>query len=67
MARSTSTAARELLFNQFQQVDRLGLFQGNYQTPEYLKANLKEDLRSYQEEALRYLHYAQSKHPVKPA
>lgn len=60
MARSTSTVARELLFNQFQQVDRLGLFQGNYQTPEYLKANLKDDLRSYQEEALRYLHYAQS-------
>lgn len=62
MARSNSTVARELLFNQFQQVDRLGLFQGNYQTPEYLKANLKDDLRSYQEEALRYLHYAQSSH-----
>lgn len=62
MARSTSTVARELLFNQFQQVDRLGLFQGNYQTPEYLKVNLKDDLRSYQEEALRYLHYAQSSH-----
>lgn len=62
MARSPSTVARELLFNQFQQVDRLGLFQGNYQTPEYLKANLKDDLRSYQEEALRYLHYAQSSH-----
>ncbi|MFV5426689.1 DEAD/DEAH box helicase family protein [Acinetobacter towneri] len=60
MARSNSTVARELLFNQFQQVDRLGLFQGNYQTPEYIKANLKDDLRSYQEEALRYLHYAQS-------
>lgn len=64
MARSPSTVARELLFNQFQQVDRLGLFQGNYQTPEYLKANLKDDLRSYQEEALRYLHYAQSSHEV---
>ena len=62
MARSPSTVARELLFNQFQQVDRLGLFQGNYQTPEYLKTNLKDDLRSYQEEALRYLHYAQSSH-----
>ncbi|HEN9576550.1 DEAD/DEAH box helicase family protein [Acinetobacter baumannii] len=64
MAKSPSTVARELLFNQFQQVDRLGLFQGNYQTPEYLKANLKDDLRSYQEEALRYLHYAQSSHEV---
>lgn len=64
MARSPSTVARELLFNQFQQVDRLGLFQGNYQTPEYLKENLKDDLRSYQEEALRYLHYAQSSHEV---
>ncbi|WP_151868844.1 DEAD/DEAH box helicase family protein [Acinetobacter soli] len=62
MARSNSTVARELLFNQFQQVDRLGLFQGNYQTPEYLKANLKDDLRFYQEEALRYLHYGQSSH-----
>lgn len=64
MAKSPSTVARDLLFNQFQQVDRLGLFQGNYQTPEYLKANLKDDLRSYQEEALRYLHYAQSSHEV---
>lgn len=60
MARSPLTTQIELLFNQFQQVDKLGLFHGNYQTPEYLKSNLKDDLRSYQEEALRYLHYAQS-------
>ena len=60
MARSPLTTQIELLFNQFQQVDKLGLFHQNYQTPEYLKSNLKDDLRSYQEEALRYLHYAQS-------
>lgn len=60
MARNTKVMKQDLLFNQFQQIDKFGLFQGNYQTPEYLKANLKDDLRSYQEEALRYLHYAQS-------
>lgn len=58
MAKST-TLKQDLLFKQFQQIDNLGLFQSNYQTPEYLKTNLKDTLRSYQEEALRYLHYAQ--------
>jgi len=60
MARNTKEIKQDLLFNQFQKIDKFGLFQGNYQTPEYLKSNLKDDLRSYQEEALRYLHYAQS-------
>lgn len=59
MARNTKVTKQDLLFNQFQQIDKFGLFKGNYQTPEYLKSNLKDDLRSYQEEALRYLHYAQ--------
>ncbi|TMS55170.1 DEAD/DEAH box helicase family protein [Acinetobacter lwoffii] len=60
MARNTTLIKQDFLFNQFQQIDKFGLFQGNYETPEYLKSNLKDDLRSYQEEALRYLHYAQS-------
>ena len=57
----TVTAKQDLLFQQFQQFDKLGLFQSNYQTPEYLKNNLKDELRSYQEESLRYLHYSQYK------
>ena len=58
MARNT-IRTQDLLFQQFQQIDNLGLFQSTYQTPEYLKNNLKDDLRSYQEEALRFMHYAQ--------
>ena len=55
---------KELLFHSFTDVDRLGLFSSNYQTPEYLKFNLKDELRYYQEEALRYLHYAQESSDV---
>lgn len=55
MARNTTLIKQDFLFNQFQQIDKFGLFQGNYETPEYLKSNLKDDLRSYQEEALRVL------------
>lgn len=50
---------KELLFNQFKEFDRLGLFTENYEIPNYIKDNLKDQLRPYQEEALRYLHYAQ--------
>lgn len=50
----------ELLFNQFQDFDRLGLFSENYDVPNYIRDNLKDLLRPYQDEALRYLHYAQN-------
>ena len=51
---------KDLLFNQFKEFDRLGLFSENYEVPNYIKDNLKDQLRPYQDEALRYLHYAQS-------
>lgn len=51
---------KELLFNQFKQADSLGIFSENYEVPNYIKDNLKDQLRPYQEEALRYLHYAQN-------
>lgn len=50
---------RDLLFHQFKKVDELGLFSESYQVPSYIKNNLKDTLRVYQEESLRYLHYAQ--------
>lgn len=50
---------RDLLFHQFKNVDELGLFSESYQVPNYIKNNLKDTLRAYQEESLRYLHYAQ--------
>lgn len=49
----------ELLFHQFKNIDKLGLFTETYQVPSYIKNNLKDTLRAYQEESLRYLHYAQ--------
>lgn len=49
----------ELLFHQFKNIDKLGLFTEIYQVPSYIKNNLKDKLRPYQEESLRYLHYAQ--------
>lgn len=49
-----------LLFHKFSEFDRLGLFAENYETPSYLKMNLKDKLRAYQDEALRYLHYSQN-------
>lgn len=64
MARSPSTMPRELLLNQLKRFDEPGLFNLNYQLPEYLKYNLKENLRSYQTEALRYFHYSQFKQDV---
>ncbi|MDM1717440.1 DEAD/DEAH box helicase family protein [Thiopseudomonas alkaliphila] len=51
---------KDLLFNQFKEFDRLGLFSENYEVPNYVKDNLKDQLRPYQDEALRYLHYAQN-------
>lgn len=64
MARSLSNMSRELLFNKLNQFDQPGLFGLNYQLPEYLKSNLKDNLRPYQEEALRYFHYSQFKQDI---
>lgn len=60
MAKKSTNTNKELLFSKFKEVDNLGLFNENYQTPSYIVANLKDKLRPYQEEALRYLHYAQN-------
>ncbi|WP_432784802.1 hypothetical protein AAEX37_01729 [Oligella sp. MSHR50489EDL] len=49
-----------LLYESFKEVDRLGLFSENYELPSYLQDNLKDELRYYQKEAIRYLHYAQA-------
>lgn len=60
MAKNKRSINQDLLFNQFQKLDHLGLFSENYQNPSYIQDNLKDELRSYQDEALRYLHYAQN-------
>lgn len=64
MARSPSATSRELLFNKLHQFDQPGLFGLNYQLPEYVKSNLKDNLRPYQEEALRYFHYSQFRQDI---
>lgn len=64
MARSPLTASINLLADQLKKFDEPGLFGLNYQLPEYLKANLKDNLRPYQEEALRYFHYSQFKQEI---
>lgn len=55
----TNKQQGELLFHQFKKTDKLGLLTETYQVPSYIKNNLKDTLRGYQEESLRYLHYAQ--------
>ena len=35
---------KELLFNQFKQADSLGIFSENYEVPNYIKDNLKDQL-----------------------
>ena len=57
----TVGGAEKLLFNRLKQFDEPGLFHDNYQTPDYVQANLKDALRPYQHGALRYLHYTQRK------
>ncbi|EPT6063475.1 DEAD/DEAH box helicase family protein, partial [Escherichia coli] len=60
MAKQAESAGSEkLLYNRLKQFDEPGLFHDNYQTPDYVQANLKDDLRPYQHAALRYLHYTQ--------
>lgn len=64
MARSPLNASKNLLADQLKKFDEPGLFGLNYQLPEYLKTNLKDNLRPYQEEALRYFHYSQFKQEI---
>ncbi len=52
--------SKKLLFHQLKNNDQLGLFHEQYDVPAYIKENLTNSLRYYQEEALRYLHYTQS-------
>ncbi|WP_182418547.1 DEAD/DEAH box helicase family protein [Bartonella sp. HY038] len=59
MAKAVKTIDKSLLFNKLQELDKLGLFGENYQNPAYIQDNLKDDLRPYQAQALRYLHYTQ--------
>ncbi|MBJ4698008.1 hypothetical protein JGE73_24605, partial [Salmonella enterica subsp. enterica serovar Goldcoast] len=45
MAKKPKSAGREkLLFNKLKQFDEPGLFHDNYQTPDYIQANLKDIL-----------------------
>ena len=59
MAKKPTSGSEKLLFNKLKQFDEPGLFHDNYQTPDYIQANLKDALRPYQHGALRYLHYTQ--------
>ncbi len=53
MAKQLKSASREkLLFDRLKQFDEPGLFHDNYQIPDYVQANLKDDLRPYQQGAL---------------
>lgn len=61
MAKKPTAGSDKLLFNRLKQFDEPGLFHDNYQTPDYVQANLKDELRPYQHSALRYLHYTQRK------
>ena len=56
-----SVGSEKLLFNKLKQFDEPGLFHDHYETPDYVQTNLKNSLRPYQHDALRYLHYTQRK------
>lgn len=64
MANAIKINDKNLLFDKLQESDRLGLFGKNYQNPSYIQDNLKDNLRPYQAQALRYLHYTQDNHEV---
>ena len=64
MAKNTNLVKKDLLLHDLQKFDEPGLFNLNYQLPNYLISNLKDDLRSYQTEALRYFHYSQFKQDI---
>ena len=59
MVKPEKTKDKSLLFNILQKNDAYGLFGENYQNPAYIQDNLKDNLRPYQVQALRYLHYTQ--------
>ncbi|HCU0194031.1 TPA: DEAD/DEAH box helicase family protein [Proteus mirabilis] len=59
MAKKQKSTSSELLFNKLKQFDEPSLFNDHYEMPNYVQANLKDELRPYQQGALRYLHYTQ--------
>lgn len=59
MARRIMNDHQDLLFHHFRKNDDLILWEEKYENPPYIQDNLKDNLRKYQDEALRYLHYAQ--------
>lgn len=67
MAEVTKKQPGDLLFHYYKKLDDYNYPQKNfdfiyhdYQNPSYIQDNLKHELRPYQAEALRYLHYTQN-------
>lgn len=68
MAKNTRSSKQELLFHYYQKLDNdethrnPDFFYKDYQNPNYIQDNLRDELRPYQAQSLRYLHYTQSNH-----
>ena len=66
MAKNTHSSKQELLFHYYQKFDNdetrrnPNFFYKDYQNPTYIQDNLRDKLRPYQAQSLRYLHYTQS-------
>lgn len=66
MAQNTHSSKQELLFHYYQKLDNdethrnPDFFYKDYQNPTYIQDNLRDKLRPYQAQSLRYLHYTQS-------
>lgn len=65
MAKNTRSIKQELLFHYYQKLDNdethrnPDFFYKDYQNPIYIQDNLRDKLRPYQAQSLRYLHYTQ--------
>lgn len=59
--KKTNVSHQHLLRYDLKKFDEPGLFNLNYHIPTYIESNLKDKLRPYQTESLRYLHYTQFK------
>ncbi|WP_182417267.1 DEAD/DEAH box helicase family protein [Bartonella sp. HY038] len=60
MAKAVKKQKLDLLFNQWEDDKQLNLFMKTINVSDYIKDNLKDDLRPYQEKALRNLQYSQN-------
>ncbi len=66
MVKNTRSSKQELLFHYYQKLDNdethrnPDFFYKDYQNPTYIQDNLRDKLRPYQAQSLRYLHYTQS-------